>query len=174
MSVSQTPPTTISPLLLSPFHQLTPPPSVSPSSSSSSLPSPGKTSLPPIKIPSPPTPSYSWSRANLALLASHNVPGPITGQAEPEDWTREASKENKADSSKDNEEDETDDELVIEEPDPSASKEEGAEKLSAVSPPELTGELITDLPRTDWLAENDTGEGPVSGPLINYPSNGKQ
>jgi len=67
------------------------------------------------------------------------VPGPVTGQAEPEDWTREASKESKADSSKDNEEDETDDELVIEEPDPSASKEEGAEKLSAVSPPQLTG-----------------------------------
>ena len=89
------------------------------------------------------------------------MPGPVTGQAEPEDWTRVASKESKADSNKDNEEDETDDELVIEEPDPSASKEEGAEKLSAVSPPQLTGELITELTRTDWLAENDTGEGPA-------------
>lgn len=134
-----------SPLLLSPFQQLTPPPSVSPSSSASSLPSPGKTSFPPIKIPSPPTPSYNWSRANLALLASHHN----TPSLEGEDWARaahnndimESTKETKADSSRHNEEDETDDELVIEEQEPNATKTGTVEKMAPAAGPEPTAEL---------------------------------
>lgn len=68
-----------SPLLLSPFQQLTPPPSVSPSSSSSSLPSPGKTNFHPIKIPSPPTPSFTWNKSNLAMLTQNNMKGSLGG-----------------------------------------------------------------------------------------------
>ena len=155
-----------SPLLLSPFQQLTPPPSVSPSSSASSLPSPGKTSFPPIKIPSPPTPSYNWNRANLALLASHHNAPPLEG----EDWARathnndimESTKETKEDSSRHNEEDETDDELVIEEQEPNATKTGTLEKMAPAAGPEPTAELSGKSKMILVKRENDFGrEEPI-------------
>jgi len=61
------------PLHLPAFHHPTPPsPSLSPSSSiSSSLPSPGKPVLSPIKVPTPPTPSYSLKRTSFTTLAQY-------------------------------------------------------------------------------------------------------
>ena len=120
-----------SPLLLSPFQQLTPPPSVSPSSSASSLPSPGKmTSFPPIKIPSPPTPTYNWSRPSplqglLGGAFGVKSPGGPLGVASPFSINHSLSDTKAAatdiaentgnEEMRDN--DESEDELVIEEPD---------------------------------------------------------
>ena len=120
-----------SPLLLSPFHQLTPPPSVSPSSSASSLPSPGKmTSFPPIKIPSPPTPTYNWTRPNplqglLGGAFGMKTPGGPLGVAsafsinhslpDSKGAANDVTENNGHEEMRDN--DESEDELVIEEPD---------------------------------------------------------
>jgi len=61
------------PLHLPAFNHPTPPsPSLSPSSStSSSLPSPGKPVASPIKVPTPPTPSYSLKRTSFTTLAQY-------------------------------------------------------------------------------------------------------
>lgn len=115
-----------SPLLLSPYHQLTPPPSVSPSSSASSLPSPGK-HFPssPLKIPSPPTSSFSWTKnqSPLSLLSSQAgksgplgslFTGSISSAQETKPWSRPAAQKDDIVDIKDEEmNDETDDELVI-------------------------------------------------------------
>ena len=162
-----------SPLLLSPFHQLTPPPSVSPSSSASSLPSPGKmTTFPTIKIPSPPTPTYNWSRPNplqgilggafgvktagsqlgIASPFSINHPLPDT-KATANDVTENNGNEEMRDN------DESEDELVIEEPDV-------AENLSKESFKKETHSPSSSLDQTvDAQGEFSSDNNPVSTPF---------
>ena len=89
---------------------------------------------------------------------------------EGEDWARathnndimESTKETKEDSSRHNEEDETDDELVIEEQEPNATKTGTLEKMAPAAGPEPTAELSGKSKMILVKRENDFGrEEPI-------------